>query len=65
MDSPDDKRRYALFLTQRGRRILERLRAQIPQHEEAFASQLTVDERKILIRLLDKLVPSWAGSDLE
>lgn len=59
VDSPGDKRRYSLYLTARGRRILQRLREQIPDHEDAFARLLTREERLTLIRLLDKLVPSW------
>jgi DNA-binding MarR family transcriptional regulator len=62
-DSPHDKRKYALHLTPRGHRVLARMRHQIPDHEEKFAAQLTADERLTLIRLLDKLVPSWAGAD--
>jgi len=63
VDSPDDKRRYALFLTERGRRILARLRKGIPAHENEFAAHLTIEERMTLIRLLDKLVPRWASDD--
>jgi len=62
-DSPHDKRKYALYLTARGRRILQRLRDQIPEHENEFAAQLSFEERLTLIRLLDKLVPSWAESE--
>ncbi len=63
VDSPDDKRRYALFLTARGRRILARLRKGIPRHENEFAAHLTLEERMTLIRLLDKLVPRWTSED--
>ena len=59
-DSPHDKRKYALHLTRRGHRVLARMRKQIPHHEREFAGQLTDEERQTLIRLLDKLVPSWA-----
>lgn len=58
--SPHDKRKYALHLTARGRRILQRLRDHIPEHENELAAPLSVEERATLIRLLDKLVPSWA-----
>jgi DNA-binding MarR family transcriptional regulator len=63
VDSPDDKRRYALFLTARGRQILARLRQGIPTHENEFAAHLTMEERMTLIRLLDKLVPRWASDE--
>ena len=54
--SPHDARSYALHLTPRGHSMLEALRHRIPVHERAVASQLTLDERKQLRGLLDKLV---------
>jgi DNA-binding MarR family transcriptional regulator len=63
--SPTDKRKYALYLTARGHKILERLRDRIPAHEDEFAAHLTIDERLTLIRLLDKLVPRWASAEPE
>ncbi len=62
-DSPHDRRKYALHLTARGRRILQRLRDRIPAHENELAGELTLEERATLIRLLDKLVPTWADSE--
>lgn len=64
-DSPHDRRKYALHLTARGRRILQRLRVQIPEHENEFAAQLSLEERVTLIGLLDKLVPTWADSEVD
>jgi DNA-binding MarR family transcriptional regulator len=61
IDSPDDRRKYALYLTAHGRRILERLRQRIPAHETQFTAGLTQEERLTLKRLLDKLVPGWVG----
>jgi DNA-binding MarR family transcriptional regulator len=61
VDAPDDRRKYELYLTTRGRRILQRLRERIPAHERQFTATLTDEERLTLQRLLDKLVPDWAG----
>jgi DNA-binding MarR family transcriptional regulator len=63
VESPDDKRKYALYLTPKGRRILERLRAGIPAHENEFAALLTIEERTTLVQLLDKLVPRWTTEE--
>jgi len=60
--SPDDKRRYALFLTAHGKRVLEELRERIPAHEREFTAGLTEEEKLTLRRLLDKLVPTWSDS---
>jgi DNA-binding MarR family transcriptional regulator len=62
IDAPDDRRKYELYLTARGRRVLQRLREGIPAHERQFTATLTDEERVTLKRLLDKLVPDWAGS---
>src|SRR5581483_574162 len=44
-DAPDDRRKYELYLTPRGRRILQRLREDIPAHERQFTAALTDEER--------------------
>jgi len=62
VDAPDDRRKYELYLTARGRRILQRLRERIPAHEQQFTATLTDEERLTLQRLLDKLVPDWAAA---
>ena len=54
--SPRDARSYALHVTSRGAQMLETLRQRIPLHERAVGAKLTLDERKQLRTLLDKLV---------
>jgi len=54
--SPHDARSYALRLTSRGSVMLEALRQRIPLHERTVGAKLTLDERKLLRALLDKLV---------
>jgi DNA-binding MarR family transcriptional regulator len=61
-DAPNDRRKYELYLTARGRRVLQRLRERIPAHERQFTAALTDEERMTLQRLLDKLVPDWSAS---
>lgn len=55
-DSSDDARRYSLFLTTRGERMLAKVRQRIPQHERHAGSRLDSSERLQLRALLDKLV---------
>jgi len=54
--SQQDGRSYALYLTSRGEAMLEALRQRIPSHERAVGAKLTLQERKLLRLLLDKLV---------
>jgi DNA-binding MarR family transcriptional regulator len=62
-DSAHDRRKYALYPTARGSRILEHLRESIPAHEQEFTAGLTAEERLTLVRLLDKLVPDWSANN--
>jgi DNA-binding MarR family transcriptional regulator len=54
--SQQDGRSYALYLTSRGEAMLRALRQRIPPHERAVGGKLTLEERKRLRLLLDKLV---------
>lgn len=54
--SPHDARSYSLHVTSRGTAMLAALRQRIPLHERAVGAKLTLDERKQLRTLLDKLV---------
>jgi len=54
--SQQDGRSYALYLTSRGEAMLQALRQRIPPHERAVGAKLTLEERKRLRLLLDKLV---------
>ena len=52
-----DRRRYALLLTPQGRKALHDIRRRIPDHEGRLAQRLTLEERRQLITLLDKIGP--------
>lgn len=52
----EDSRRYELYVTDEGLRLLEEARRVIPEHEQIFAEPLSPTERRTLRRLLMKLV---------
>jgi DNA-binding MarR family transcriptional regulator len=54
--SSHDRRRYELYVTKKGLRLLDDARLAISQHEELFAGTLSRDEREMLRRLLLKLI---------
>lgn len=54
--SRTDRRRYELFVTPKGLKLLEDARDVIPQHEDMFAAGLTLSERSTLRRLLLRLI---------
>jgi DNA-binding MarR family transcriptional regulator len=54
--SKHDRRRYELFVTPKGLRLLEDARNVIPEHEDLFAGSLTASERNTLRRLLLRLI---------
>lgn len=54
--SRDDARKYELYVTTKGLRLLAAARKVIPEHEDLFASVLTRKEREELRRLLLKLI---------
>lgn len=53
--SPVDRRSYALVLTGTGQEMLARLKPMVADHEARIGGGLTDDERRQLIRLLQKL----------
>jgi DNA-binding MarR family transcriptional regulator len=53
-----DRRRYELYVTKKGLRLLEQARRVIPEHEDLFAHALSKQERNTLRRLLMKLIAS-------
>lgn len=55
-DTQGKGRRYALYLTSRGKAMLARLRKRIPRHERAAGARLSLAERRQLRTLLNKLV---------
>jgi DNA-binding MarR family transcriptional regulator len=64
-ESSDDGRSVALFITAKGRRLLERTDTPNAAHEAGITAALTSAERTELLRLLGKLAsnlidqPSW------
>lgn len=54
--SRTDRRRYELFVTPKGLRLLEDARNVIPDHENLFAGTLTTSERNTLRQLLLRLI---------
>jgi DNA-binding MarR family transcriptional regulator len=54
--SPQDSRSYALYLTASGAAMLGKLRRRIPVHEQEVGRRLSLNERRQLRALLDKLV---------
>lgn len=54
--SSKDRRRYELYVTPKGLRLLAEARRVIPEHENLFAGALTPRERATLRRLLMKLI---------
>jgi DNA-binding MarR family transcriptional regulator len=55
-DLRSNGRRYALYLTPRGKRMLAKLRQRIPRHESTAGARLSLAERRQLRHLLNKLV---------
>jgi DNA-binding MarR family transcriptional regulator len=62
--SPQDRRKYRLYVTRKGERNLLRMAALIPSHEQHFFGQLSRSERNGLYRSLRKLIEgSVRGAD--
>ena len=55
-DTQGKGRRYALYLTPRGKEMLAKLRKRIPRHERTAGARLSPEERRQLRSLLNKLV---------
>lgn len=53
--NPSDRRARALYLTPRGRRVLDKVWKLAMSHEQRLGSSLTPEEREQLITLLQKL----------
>jgi len=54
--SAHDRRRFSLYITPKGERMLREVAQIIPQHEREYTAMLTAEERETLKRLLRKLV---------
>lgn len=59
-DSPQDKRRFLLYITPAGAQMLRESIRISPAHEEELAAALSDSERRMLRRLLHKLIMSHA-----
>ena len=54
--SRNDRRQYELYVTPKGRRLVDAARRVIPEHEAMFAEALSKEERATLRGLLMKLI---------
>jgi DNA-binding MarR family transcriptional regulator len=54
-DSAEDRRLYALHLSEKGRRVMEEVKRVALAHDEAFLSPLSTEERSRLRAMLAKL----------
>lgn len=54
-DNPDDRRRYALHLTEQGRQILQSIGRVAREHQAALLAALTEAERSQLAELLQRV----------
>ena len=54
--SAGDRRKYELYVTNKGLRLLAEAQRVVPEHEDVFAGALTAEERDSLRRLLMKLI---------
>lgn len=57
--SADDKRRYSLYITPKGQRMLGEVAQIIPRHEREHTAILTAEDRQTLKRLLHKLITAF------
>ncbi len=53
--APNDRRSYALYLTEQGKTVLTAARRRIRKHEENIARHLSAEERASLLDLLKRL----------
>jgi DNA-binding MarR family transcriptional regulator len=57
-DRPDDRRTHALRLSPNGQTRFRELARRVRSHETRVAKRLSVEERKLLIDLLQRIVPA-------
>ncbi len=53
--SPNDRRSHALRLSQSGLQLVQRLEAMVRAHERHIARELSAEDQRLLIRLLDRI----------
>jgi DNA-binding MarR family transcriptional regulator len=61
--STEDRRKYRLYVTGKGRARLRRITKLIPLHEQYLFGRLSVGERKTLHRLLQKVIDAEVSGD--
>jgi DNA-binding MarR family transcriptional regulator len=54
-DKPEDRRTYALYLTEKGRNALKAIGLAAREHQEALCAALTEEEREGLARVLQRI----------
>ncbi|MFY9918048.1 MAG: MarR family transcriptional regulator [Mycobacterium sp.] len=54
---PDDRRVRLLAITDAGRRIKDAVQREIQRGEERWLGELTAEERRIFLRVLERLTP--------
>lgn len=54
-DNPEDRRTYALYLTEKGRSTLKAIGRAAREHQEALCAGLTEEEREQLAKLLRRI----------
>jgi DNA-binding MarR family transcriptional regulator len=52
---PGDARAWGLYLTRRGQQLVERVKARVLQHEQRIVGKISPEERRQLLKLLEKL----------
>jgi len=57
----EDRRRLRLYLTEKGRSIVEQTRPWFVEHEEAMFKSLDLQERETLVYLMTKVILSHHG----
>jgi DNA-binding MarR family transcriptional regulator len=52
-----DRRAHALVLTSSGTKLLRKLKGLVAEHEKRLCMNLSVDERAVLVGLLQRIFP--------
>lgn len=58
---PDDRRVRLLAITKKGRTVKDAVQAEIQRGEERWLGELSADERRVFLRVLQRLTPGDEG----